>query len=360
MQTIAANCNVAAASNFKEDLARLTAGYDPAQIFVLTDRGSFKHCARALDGIEAIRPRNIMTIEQGDTAKNIATATQVWQFLSSHGATRKALLVNLGGGMPCDLGGFCASTFKRGISFINIPTTLLAQVDASIGGKTGINLDGLKNEIGTFRKADAVLIDSTFLTTLDKENLLSGYAEMLKHALIHDAKALDTLMAFDMEHPDFAALQQLVADSIAIKNHFVTNDPEEHNIRKALNFGHTFGHAFETAAMHHGRPMLHGRAVAYGMVCELYLSTRLCALDAAEAERIARYIIGLYGPMSIRPNEVGELIELMRHDKKNTSDAIVFTLLPETGRIEINRTAAAAEITEALDYLTNLSNSHKQ
>lgn len=354
MQTIAANCNVYATDNIKEDLKRLISNYDSKQIYLLTDEGSQANCSYALQGIDSITPEHTLTIKQGDTAKNVATATEVWNFLSNHQAKRKALLINLAGGMPCDLGGFCASTFKRGIHFINIPTTLLAQVDASIGGKTGINLGGLKNEIGVFSIPDAVIVDNKFLTTLDKDNLLSGFAEMLKHALIRDIDSLEDLMSIDFDNPDFAKIKELVIRSIQTKNYFVTTDPKEQNIRKALNFGHTVGHAFETFAMLNNRPILHGKAVAYGMICELFISCKKEGLSRDFAERICNYIIQLYGHFEIDHTNFDQLLELMTHDKKNDSDAINFTLIPRAGDIAINKYATKKEIIESLEYFTEL------
>ena len=348
MQTIAANCNVYAADNIVDDLNALLEKYPPEAVFMMADEGSTAHCAAVLAQVEKISRERTIVIPQGDDNKNVTSAMQIWEFLSSHGATRKSLLINLGGGMPCDLGGFCASTFKRGIDFINIPTTLLAQVDASLGGKTGMNLGGLKNEIGVFSIANAVIVDGSFLKTLDKDNLLSGFAEMLKHALIFNALALEELIKFDFEHPNYTELQLLVCDSIRMKNHFVTADPTEKGIRKALNFGHTFGHAFETFAMRHNRPILHGFAVAYGMVCELIFSEMKLGLNSADIQRIANFIISKYGKFDFSESDFPELVELMTHDKKNDAAGINFTLLPQLGTIQINQIGTPAEITEVL------------
>ena len=200
--------------------------------------------------------------------------------------------------MVTDLGGFAASTFKRGINYINIPTTLLSMVDASVGGKTGINFRGLKNEIGVFNNAETVILDTQFLKTLDSENILSGYAEMLKHGLISDEKMWAELMLFDVEQPDFGKLQQMVEDSVAVKQRIVTEDPTEQGIRKALNLGHTTGHAFESYALSK-QPILHGYAVAYGLICELYLSAIKTGFPTDKMHQTVSFIHEHYGKMSI-------------------------------------------------------------
>ena len=355
MEIIASDCNVYSSSDLASDLNQLLAKYAPEQVFLMVDEGSAVNCLPLLASVEKITPQRTIIIKQGDDFKNVDAAVQIWQFLSTHGATRKAVLVNVGGGMPCDLGGFCASTFKRGISFINIPTTILAQVVASLGGKTGMNLGGLKNEIGVFSIAEAVVISGDFLRSLDKENLLSGFAEMLKHALIFDATMLSPLMQLNFDKPDFNLLQKLICDSIRVKNHFVTEDPKEQGVRKALNFGHTFGHAFETFSMRHNEhPILHGKAVAYGMVCELLLSQIKVGLPQADAQRVVNYINQLYGRMPFTRADYPELLELMTHDKKNDSKGINFTLLPQLGTISINNIGTAEEITAVLDAYLNI------
>ena len=251
--------------------------------------------------------------------------------------------------MVTDLGGFAASTFKRGIQYINIPTTLLAMVDASVGGKTGINFGGLKNEIGVFNNAACVILDTHFLQTLDQENILSGYAEMLKHGLISNEKMWAELMNFDIEQPDFGQLQRMVADSVAVKQRIVTEDPTEQGIRKALNLGHTAGHAFESFALKH-TPVLHGYAVAWGLICELYLSAVKTGFPSDKMHQTVNFIKAHYGKMQITCDDYPTLLELMTHDKKNVAGTINFTLLGGIGDIRINQTASKEEIFEALDF----------
>ena len=275
--------------------------------------------------------------------------SHVWGELQRMGATRHSLMVNLGGGMVTDLGGIAASTFKRGIKFINIPTTLLSMVDASVGGKTGVNFGGLKNEIGVFNNADYVILDTVFLKTMDEENLCSGYAEMLKHGLINNEEMWAELVNYDIHNPDLSQLQRMVAESVTVKERIVLEDPLEHGIRKALNVGHTMGHAFESFAMKR-TPILHGYAVAYGIICELYLSCVKTAFPTDIMHTTVRYINDHYGKMPLTCDDYPTLFNLMTHDKKNTAGIINFTLLSSIGGIEINRTATREEIYEALDF----------
>jgi 3-dehydroquinate synthase len=259
-------------------------------------------------------------------------------------------MINLGGGMVTDLGGFAASTFKRGIKYINIPTTLLAMVDASVGGKTGINFNGLKNEVGVFSPAECVLIDTQFLKSLDIQNLLSGYAEMLKHGIISITEHWAELLNFDMEHIDYKALQTLVAKSVQIKENIVEQDPFEKGIRKALNVGHTAGHAFESLALESGHPVLHGYAVAWGIVCELYLSFGKANFPKDKLRQTIQFIKEHYGVLVFDCKQYDRLYDFMTHDKKNTSGIINFTLMGEIGDIRINQSATKEEIMDMLDF----------
>ena len=282
-----------------------------------------------------------------DTHKTLDTLSHVWAELQRMGGTRHSLLINLGGGMVTDLGGFAASTFKRGLAYINIPTTLLSMVDASVGGKTGINFGGLKNEIGVFNNANCVILDTTFLRTMDAENLLSGYAEMLKHGLISNEQTWAELLNLDLN--DLDKLGDLVEKSVAVKQRIVIEDPTEHGIRKALNLGHTVGHAFESLALER-KPVLHGYAVAYGLVVELYLCCVKTGFPQDKMRQTVGFIKENYGRMPITCDDYPKLIELMHHDKKNVGTDINFTLLGGIGNIRINQTATEEEIKEALDF----------
>lgn len=345
------NQKVIVSGNLERDLVNAIAECEHDKIFILTDQTTHDMCLPKLQNFLCLKGAQSIVIKAGDTNKTLDSLAEVWTALSQGGATRHSLMINLGGGMVTDLGGFAASTFKRGIDFINIPTTLLAIVDASVGGKTGINFGGLKNEIGVFSDSKFVIINTQFLDTLDHDNICSGYAEMLKHGLISDNKHWAELVGFNLAQPDLAQLQRMVAESIKVKERIVTEDPHEHGIRKALNLGHTVGHALESFAMKHGRPVLHGYAVAYGMVCELYLSARKTGFPTDKMHQTVRFILDHYGRLPYTCDDYPELLELMRHDKKNTSGIINFTLLGGIGDIRINQTATKEEIEEALDFL---------
>ena len=329
-------------------LVQLLGEIDHDRLFVLADENTATHCVPLLKlGEEA----HLITIAPGDENKHIETLTHVWEELSSHGATRHSLLVNVGGGMVTDLGGFAAATYKRGIRYINVPTTLLAMVDAAVGGKTGINLHALKNEIGAFYPADVVMVSSTFLGTLDTGNLASGFAEMLKHGLISNTEHWGRLMHFDFEKPELDMLQPLIMESIHTKEEIVKQDPTEQHIRKALNLGHTLGHAFETMAMRHGTPCLHGYAVAWGLIGELYLSHVREGFPTETLRQALQYIKEVYSTPDFGCKQYDELYELMQHDKKNRGTEIHFTLLGGIGDIHIDRTASKEEIFEMLDFV---------
>ena len=343
------------------------------KLFILTDEHTHRLCLPQLQSIPALENAAEIIIGAEDVHKNLETLASVWQALSEQGATRHSLLINLGGGMVTDLGGFAAATFKRGIAYINIPTTLLAMVDASVGGKTGINFNGLKNEIGVFAPASSVLLETGFLRSLDARNFFSGYAEMLKHGLISTSDHLAELLSFDTENIDYSALRTMVGRSVQVKEDIVEQDPKEHGIRKALNLGHTIGHAFESLALAENRPVLHGYAVAWGLVCELYLSylkagfpkdkmrqtiqfikenygVQTSAVEAVMDGGLDEFIKENYGAFAFSCKQYDSLYELMLHDKKNTAGIINFTLLKEVGDICLNQTADKETIFEVFDF----------
>ena len=371
--------------DIEHDLAQAIAETEHDRVFVLTDDITQECCLPKVAALLTKHNATTITIRHDDTNKTLATLADVWTALQRGGATRHSLLVNLGGGMVTDLGGFAAATFKRGINFINIPTTLLAMVDAAVGGKTGINFGGLKNEVGAFANARYVIVNTCFLDTLDTANLCSGYAEMLKHSLISNAQMWAEHVNFDILQPDLAELQRMVAASIAVKERIVADDPHEHGIRKALNFGHTVGHALEEFSMQQPggavvstvptkqeapkggavvstaptKPtnqtppgtLLHGYAVAFGLIGELYISARKAGFPTARLHQTARFIRENYGAVAFTCDDYPTLLNLMRHDKKNTSGTINFTLLHDIGDIRINQTATDEEIREALDFI---------
>lgn len=341
--------------DIEHDLAQAIAETEHDRVFVLTDDITQECCLPKVTALLTKHNATTITIRHDDTNKTLATLADVWTALQRGGATRHSLLVNLGGGMVTDLGGFAAATFKRGIHFINIPTTLLAMVDAAVGGKTGINFGGLKNEVGAFANARYVIVNTCFLDTLDTANLCSGYAEMLKHSLISNAQMWAEHVNFDILQPDLAELQRMVAASIAVKERIVADDPHEHGIRKALNFGHTVGHALEEFSMQQSTTppgiLLHGYAVAFGLIGELYISARKAGFPTARLHQTARFIRENYGAVAFTCDDYPTLLNLMRHDKKNTADTINFTLLHDIGDIRINQTATDEEIREALDFI---------
>ena len=339
-----------------QDIERAASRCPHDRLFVLTDTTTLRLCWPIVKDFPCFASAQMITIGDTDENKTLDSLAHVWKALQEGGATRHSLLVNLGGGMVTDLGGFAASTFKRGIAFINIPTTLLSQVDASVGGKTGINFGGLKNEIGVFNCADTVILSSQFLRTLDMENLLSGFAEMLKHGLISDESHWAELLGqLTIENGqlaiDYDLLGTLVAKSVRIKERIVEQDPTEKGLRKALNLGHTAGHALESLALEQGRPVLHGYAVAWGLVCELYLSVAKCSFPMDRLRQTVQFIRQHYGAPAIDCKQYERLHAFMQHDKKNEAGIINFTLLGGIGDIRINQQATKEEIFESLDFL---------
>lgn len=335
--------------HLKTELAKAIAECEHDRIFVLVDETTNKLCWSLVKDYLCLKDAQTIVIGATDRRKNLDTLVHVWESLQQGKATRHSLLINLGGGMVTDLGGFAASTYKRGINFINIPTTLLAMVDASVGGKTGINFGGLKNEIGVFNDAEFVLLDTNWLRTLDEENIRSGYAEMLKHGLIADDTMWAELINFNLAQPNLRQLASMLNKSVRIKERIVAEDPHEKGIRKALNLGHTFGHAFESWAMKR-QPVLHGYAVAFGLIAELYLATTQTDFPTERMRQTVNFIRAYYGSLPITCNDYPELIELMHHDKKNRGNEINVTLLGGIGDIRIDQTITEEDIKEALDF----------
>lgn len=323
---------------------------------ILADSNTHEACAEPLrTACPALADAPIIVTEAGDTHKNIDSLRHIWEEMQALGATRKSLLVNVGGGMVTDMGGFAAATFKRGIRFYNVPTTLLSAVDAAVGGKTGINFGGLKNEIGVFCDADAVVISATWLATLPAVELRSGYAEMIKHALIDSEAEYRRLLEFDIAACDLPALLPLVELSVMVKKRVVEEDPRERGIRRALNLGHTAGHAFESWSMKRGEPVPHGYAVAWGLVVDLILSHMRLGFPSGQVRELAGYVRRVYGAIPIKCDDYPALIELMSHDKKNSSpDSINFTLLDAPGKIHIDCIVRPQEIEAALDIFRDL------
>jgi len=338
-------------TDLNRDLSDILSRLSFDKLFLLTDENTERLCYPLVKDNTQIAKAGKIIIKAGDDNKNIETLSSIWKYLSENGATRHSLLINLGGGMLTDIGGFAAASFKRGIKCINIPTTLLGAVDAAVGGKTGINFNGLKNEIGAFAPAETVLIDSAFFKSLDHQNFLSGYAEMIKHGLIDSDKEWQATMSFDTEEIDYEKLKQLVVDSVGVKERIVEIDPFEKGIRKALNLGHTIGHAFESMSYELNKPVQHGYAVAWGIICELYLSHRFCGFPKEKMYKTIYFIKDNYHGFYFDCDHYERLYEYMKHDKKNESDTVNFTFLSDVGKIEINQTASKEDIFDAIDFL---------
>lgn len=315
-------------------LNKLLKNSDYSSLFVLVDENTNTHCLPILLAQLAVEiPIEIIEIEPGESNKNSATCLQLWEVLTDLKADRKSVLLNLGGGVLTDIGGFVAATFKRGIDFISIPTTLLAMVDASIGGKTGIDLGVLKNQVGVFANPKAVLIDCNYLTTLPAKEMRCGLAEMLKHSLIYDKEYWTKFAALDLL--ETSDLEQLIYRSIEIKAEIVQQDPTEKGVRKALNFGHTLGHALESHFFQNN--LAHGEAVAMGMILESYISWKKNSLTSEEYFLIKETIHSIYKPISFTDTDVECVIDLLIHDKKNENGKVQFTLLKGIGNFLINQ-----------------------
>lgn len=323
-----------------------------SKVVVLVDENIKEHCLPIWEAKTNIEEYLLVKIEAGEQNKTIETCQKIWALMVEGEVNRSALMVNLGGGVIGDMGGFCASTFKRGIDFVQFPSTLLSQVDASIGGKLGIDFNQVKNSIGVFRNPQAVFVEPTFLKSLDPREIRSGFAEIIKHSLIADAEhwahlnQLKTLNSVDW--PTY------LAPSLEIKKAVVTEDPFEKGLRKALNFGHTIGHAIESVFLETASPLLHGEAIAIGMICEAYLSHKIAGLNQSELQQIETFILNIYDSVELDKADYEQFLSLMKKDKKNERDEINFSLLPTIGAVKINQTASKSMIRESLDYYNSL------
>jgi len=326
-----------------------------SRFFILTDENTAQHCLPAVKQLlddAGISNFDLIEINAGEESKDIDFCIGIWKMLIDFGADRQSLMINLGGGVISDLGGFAASTFKRGIDFVHVPTTLLSQVDASVGGKTGIDIDSIKNIIGTFTQPKAVFIEYDFLASLPPRQILSGLAEMLKHGLICDANYWGQLKNSDLSRPS----AELVYRSVEIKNNVVIEDPKEMGIRKSLNFGHTIGHAVETYSLTHdnGQHITHGEAIAIGMICETWLSYKKIGMSEANLKEIVDVITRLYPKYHLEESWNTELFSLMQKDKKNQNGKINCTLLKQIGQYSIDNICTEDELCDSLRYYATL------
>ena len=325
---------------------------DYSRIFVITDTNTRKHCYRRIKS--NLPKHSAVSVAAGEAHKTLTTCEQIWAAMTRAELDRHALVINIGGGVVGDMGGFCAATYKRGINFIQIPTTLLAQVDASVGGKLGIDFRGFKNHLGVFRQPAQVLIDPAFLETLPPRELRSGFAEVVKHCLIADADKWHEIRTKDLEQQNWT---DLITHSVAVKQRIVAQDPTEKGLRKILNFGHTLGHAVETHFLGKSQKqrLLHGEAIAAGMVMESYLAYRKKMLDRQTLEQIEEFVFSVFGKAHVlQPGDVKSIVSLTKQDKKNRGSEIRFSLLDAPGSCAYDVAVTPAEMRKALQYYVGL------
>ncbi len=333
------------------------AGLRPSRLFILADSQTARHCIPILAAaLPDTKDAVVLLAGEGEESKTIGHALRLWNELSEAGADRSSLLLNLGGGVVSDLGGFVAAGYLRGIRYLNIPTSLIGQVDAAIGGKTGVNADGLKNRIGFFYPPDGVFIYPPFLRTLPSMHLRSGLAEVIKSVVLGDPKLWRKLLNIPVESlltipPDTGLWPRLIQSAAHYKNWVVTNDFREKKLRKALNFGHTVGHALESLSLQGSLPALtHGEAVAAGMICSAWLSRHKCGLPVNEAEALSNYIREGFGIIPVDRTMIPALLELMTKDKKNRKGKLMFSLLRAPGSAVVNTECTLAEAEDAIRY----------
>lgn len=339
------NEHIVISDNGLEYLANFVNSRDFEGVFVLADENTAKHCVPLLKGFDF----EAITIDAGEENKSLTTCESIFDILIERGANRKSLLINVGGGVVGDMGGFCASVFQRGIYFINVPTSLLAMVDASVGGKLGVDYKGLKNYIGLFKEPLGNFIHPPFLKTLPEREINSGFAEMLKHSLIHNTDHWEEIKEINPRR-----FKQWITTSVTIKNDIVEEDLHENGIRKLLNFGHTIGHAAESWFLENSdEELLHGEAVALGIIVESYLSQKN-GLSEDELQIIVERIQSVYNLPKLPENNIDELLTLMGADKKNTQLGINFTLLEQIGEATIDNYCTTDEIREAIAWYNNL------
>lgn len=346
--------NIVFCQDISKELDAFFSRQQYSKIAVLVDNNTKHHCYPL---VQAAIPEHILIeIESGEEQKNLNTCQHIWNELTVNAFDRKSLFVNIGGGVIGDMGGFCAATHKRGIDFINIPTTLLAQVDASIGGKLGIDFQNFKNQLGVFQNPLKVFLEKRFFLTLDPAELRSGFAEIIKHCLIQDQHKFDEIMNTKYNELDWFELSK---HSVDIKNKVVAEDPTEKGLRKILNFGHTIGHAIESYYLEMPeKKLLHGEAIALGMICESYLSVKKTSLSETDLKRITMYILSIYNPKAIAIEDIDGIISLTKQDKKNEGDKIKSSLLKHIGDCTFNIEIDHREIEESIRYYNEMVNNY--
>jgi 3-dehydroquinate synthase len=340
-------------NHISESLPAFFRQKDYSKIVVLTDANTKKFCYPLLKDL--LPKHHLITVKSGETNKNLASCEQIWAEMTKNELDRHAVMLNLGGGVIGDMGGFCAATYKRGIDFVQIPTTLLSQVDASVGGKLGIDFQGFKNHLGVFQIPNSVLIDAVFLKTLSYRELRSGFAEIIKHCLIADGEKWHEIRQKDLAEQN---LEDLIAHSVAIKKKIVENDPTEKGIRKILNFGHTLGHAIETYFLENPQKrLLHGEAIAAGMICEAFIAFQKKLIDAKTLSQVEEFIFSVYGKVDLQMTDspkggtsIQHIIKLTQHDKKNKGKEIRFSLIDGIGSCAYDVVVSKTEMRKALEY----------
>jgi len=318
-----------------------------SKIVVIADNNTKRHCYPILKTI--LPKHSVVTVPSGEAHKTLATCEKIWEAMTKDELDRHALVINVGGGVIGDMGGFCAAVYKRGIDFIQVPTTLLSQVDASVGGKLGIDFQGFKNHLGVFNIPKSVLIDPVFLKTLPEREIRSGFAEIIKHCLIADGAKWEEIRSKDFEQQNWP---DLIAHSVKIKQQVVDQDPTEKGLRKILNFGHTLGHAVETCFLNKGpkERLFHGEAIAVGMIMEAYLSFERKMIDQQTLTDIEEFLFATYGKVKIKPEDIEEIIALTRQDKKNKGKEIRFSLLKGAGQCAFDIVVTAIEMRRSIAY----------
>jgi 3-dehydroquinate synthase len=330
-----------------ESLTEFLGSKPYSKLFVIADNNTKKHCYPLL---KAVLPKHsLITVPGGESYKTLATCEKIWEAMTREELDRHALVINVGGGVIGDMGGFCAAVYKRGIDFIQVPTTLLSQVDASVGGKLGIDFQGFKNHLGVFNIPKSVLIDPVFLKTLPERELRSGFAEVIKHCLIADVAKWEEVRQKDFEQQNW---EDLISHSVKIKQQVVDQDPTEKGLRKILNFGHTLGHAVETCFLAKGpkKRLFHGEAIAIGMIMESYLSFQRRMIDQRTLGDIEEFIFATYGKVSIEAADIEPIIALTRQDKKNKGKEVRFSLLTGAGQCTFDIAVSASEMRQSIAY----------